>query len=95
MFKYANNSQKLREYISKEHETKKGTSFDFTGWEDFWSENTPTQNNGFDCGVFTCCFMDALSKGMDVDDDSAFEFSQKHMKYLRQRLVLDIAMAST
>ncbi|TIA90330.1 hypothetical protein E3P99_01616 [Wallemia hederae] len=87
--------KKLREYISREHETKKGKPFDFTGWEDFWSENTPAQNNGFDCGVFTCCFMDALSKGLDVDDDSAFEFSQKHMKYLRKRLVLDIAMSSS
>ncbi|EOR00012.1 Sentrin-specific protease 1 [Wallemia ichthyophaga EXF-994] len=86
---------KMREYIGKEHETKKGTPFDFTDWEDFWSENTPAQNNGFDCGVFSCCFMDALSRGMDVDDDSAFEFTQKHMKYLRQRLVLDIAMASS
>ncbi|TIC17188.1 cysteine proteinase [Wallemia mellicola] len=83
--------QKMREYINREHETKKGKPFDFDGWIDFWSENTPTQDNGFDCGVFTCCFMDALSKGKDVDDD-AFEFSQKHMKYLRKRATVKFAL---
>src|ERR1700760_934573 len=36
-------------------------------------QNTPQQENGYDCGVFTCQFLQALSRGED------FGFSQVDM----------------
>ncbi|KAJ3276854.1 hypothetical protein HDV01_002909 [Terramyces sp. JEL0728] len=44
----------------------------------------PAQHNGYDCGVFTCMFMEYLSREAD------FEFGQKHMEYLRKRVAHEI-----
>jgi len=79
----------LRDYLNKEHMTKKSKPFDFTGWEDFFdNENVPQQENGWDCGVFTCMFMEGLSRGEEVED---FVFEQRNMPYLRQRLMWEIS----
>ena len=81
----------LRNYLQSEHINKKGRDFDFNEWIDFWSENTPQQNNGFDCGVFTCMFMNCLSKGLDVDNAvNGFGFNQDNMSYLRKKLIIEI-----
>lgn len=81
----------LRNYLQSEHRNKKGADFDFNEWIDFWSENTPQQNNGFDCGVFTCMFMNCLSKGLDVDNVvNGFGFNQDNMSYLRKKLIIEI-----
>lgn len=39
----------------------------------------------FDCGVFTCSYMDAFVKGM-----TTFEFDQSHMSFLRRRIFWDL-----
>lgn len=49
---------------------------------------TPLQENGYDCGVFTCQFMESLSRGED-----AFNFTQKDMPYLRRRMAWEIGHA--
>ncbi|KAH9996589.1 hypothetical protein BJV77DRAFT_1088097 [Russula vinacea] len=67
----------LREYVDLEHMNKKSKPFDWTGW----------QENGHDCGVFTCQFLEALSRGMD----SPFNFTQRSMTFLRRRMILEIA----
>jgi sentrin-specific protease 1 len=82
VFKY------LRGYIDSEHRNKKKKPFDFTGWEDHTLEDTPQQENGYDCGVFTCYFLEALSRG-----EESFRFGQEHMTYLRQRMMLEIGNA--
>ncbi|KAF7339827.1 Cysteine proteinase [Mycena venus] len=69
--------------------TKKKTPFDFTGWEDYTSDDTPMQENGFDCGVFTCQFLESLSRG-----EESFNFSQKDILYLRRRMVWEIGNAT-
>jgi sentrin-specific protease 1 len=77
----------LREYIDLEHMNKKSKPFDWTGWVDYCPRDTPQQENGYDCGVFTCQFLEALSRGMD----SPFNFTQRSMTFLRRRMILEIA----
>jgi sentrin-specific protease 1 len=79
--------QLLREYVESEHLNKKSKPFDWTGWVDYCPRDTPQQENGYDCGVFTCQFLEALSRGMD----SPFNFTQRSMMYLRRRMILEIA----
>lgn len=51
-------------------------------------QDVPQQENGYDCGVFTCQFLENLSRGTD-----RFNFSQKNMPYLRQRMIWEIGRA--
>ncbi|KAI0695657.1 cysteine proteinase [Cytidiella melzeri] len=82
----------LRGYLDAEHRNKKKTPFDFTGWEDYVCElslqDTPQQMNGFDCGVFTCQFLESLSRG-----EEGFAFNQSNMPYLRRRMIWEIGHA--
>ncbi|RDX56113.1 cysteine proteinase [Lentinus brumalis] len=76
----------LRQYLNAEHMDKKKKPFDFTGWEDYVQPETPQQENGYDCGVFTCQFLEALSRG-----EEDFRFTQANMPYLRRKMVWEIA----
>ncbi|KAI0757243.1 hypothetical protein C8Q80DRAFT_1215920 [Daedaleopsis nitida] len=76
----------LRQYIDAEHRNKKKKPFDFTGWVDYTLPSTPQQENGFDCGVFTCQFLEAVSRG-----EEDFPFTQANMPYLRRKMVWEIA----
>ncbi|OAX39413.1 cysteine proteinase [Rhizopogon vinicolor AM-OR11-026] len=75
----------LRHYLDSEHRNKRKKPFDFTGWQDHNPEDTPQQENGYDCGVFTCQFLETLSRGEEV-----FHFSQRDMAYLRRRMIWEI-----
>ncbi|KAG0245484.1 SUMO1 sentrin specific peptidase 1 [Actinomortierella wolfii] len=75
----------LRAYLEKESLDKLKKPFDFQGWENECPKNIPQQRNGYDCGVFTCFFIEFKSRGEDT-----FDFSQADMPYLRQKMVLDI-----
>ncbi|KIK71293.1 hypothetical protein GYMLUDRAFT_325663 [Collybiopsis luxurians FD-317 M1] len=77
--------KRLRDYLDAEHRNKKKTPFDFTGWEDYVLEDTPLQENGFDCGVFTCQFLESLSRG-----EETFNFTQSDIPYLRRRMIWEI-----
>jgi sentrin-specific protease 1 len=52
-------------------------------------QTTPQQENGYDCGVFTCQFLQAISRGEEDD----FGFSQVDMPYLRRRMIWEIGNA--
>ncbi|KAF8898377.1 hypothetical protein BD779DRAFT_1795101 [Infundibulicybe gibba] len=78
----------LRAYVDAEHREKKRKAFDFTGWVDWAPEDTPQQENGYDCGVFTCQFLESLSRGVE-----SFRFSQNNMHYLRRRMIWEIGSA--
>lgn len=75
----------LRGYLDEEHKKKKKKPFDFKGWQDHYDKNTPQQTNGYDCGVFTCQFLLALSRG-----EENFGFSQSDIPYLRNRMIWEI-----
>lgn len=52
------------------------------------AQETPQQENGYDCGVFTCQFLEALSRG-----EESFAFTQANMPYLRRRMIWEIGHA--
>ncbi|KIL71119.1 hypothetical protein M378DRAFT_155985 [Amanita muscaria Koide BX008] len=79
----------LRAYLDAEHRNKKKKPFNFTGWENHAPEWTPQQENGYDCGVFTCQFLESLSRG-----EESFIFTQKDMPYLRRRMIWEIGHAN-
>ncbi|KAJ3507661.1 hypothetical protein NLJ89_g6179 [Agrocybe chaxingu] len=78
----------LRAYLDAEHANKKSKPFDWTGWQTSAPADTPQQENGYDCGVFTCHFLEALSRG-----EESFAFTQKDMPYLRRRMIWEIGNA--
>lgn len=53
------------------------------------TQKTPQQENGYDCGVFACQFLQALSRGEEDD----FGFTQVDMPYLRRRMIWEIGNA--
>ena len=53
------------------------------------AQTTPQQENGYDCGVFTCQFLETISRG-----EESFRFSQKNMPYLRRRMIWEIGNAT-
>lgn len=55
----------------------------FTSVQDY-----PQQENGFDCGVFTCATLEAIARGEDK-----FIFTQANMTYIRNKMILEIGRA--
>ncbi|RKO83586.1 hypothetical protein BDK51DRAFT_23192, partial [Blyttiomyces helicus] len=76
--------QTLRKYLTAEHLDKKRSPIDLSSWTDYSPRDIPAQENGFDCGVFTCMWMEYASRR------EPFDFSQTNMPYLRQRIVAEI-----
>ncbi|KAF9459469.1 cysteine proteinase, partial [Collybia nuda] len=81
--------QLLRSYLDSEHRNKKKKPFDFTGWVDHSLEQEPLQENGYDCGVFTCQFLQGLSRG-----DEYVSCTQQDMPHLRRRMIWEICNAT-
>lgn len=52
----------IRDYLERESLDKRKVVMDWTGWEDYSPRNSPQQNNGSDCGVFTICAIEQLSR---------------------------------
>ncbi|KAF8597149.1 cysteine proteinase [Ceratobasidium sp. AG-I] len=77
----------LRDYLEKEHLDKKKTSFDWAGWEYIFDKKTPRQENHHDCGVFSCQYMECISRGAGSD------FGGSKVVHLRQRMILEIERA--
>ena len=69
----------LMYYLALTYKDKTGTHLDTSQWS--WIvETAPKQENGYDCGVFTCQFVECLARGGDLD------FEQSDMQYYRQRI---------
>jgi len=76
----------LMKYLKDEHMDKKKTPLEGA---DEWKlvvcqPDTPQQENGFDCGVFTCMFADFISQDMPL------LISQEHISECRDRIALSI-----
>lgn len=79
----------LRKYVQDEHKAKKGKALDgVEDWELILHEKpVPQQENGYDCGVFTCMFGDYVSAGREL------VFEQADMPSLRMRLAARVVAA--
>ncbi|KAF9435855.1 SUMO1 sentrin specific peptidase 1 [Entomortierella beljakovae] len=75
----------LQNYLEQESLDKLKKPFDSQGWENDCPKNIPSQENGYDCGVFTCTFIEFKSRG-----DDELDFSQENMSYLRRKIALNI-----
>lgn len=51
------------------------------------TQDTPQQENGFDCGVFTCQVLNYLAQDLPLD------FTQQNIPYLRKRMIWEIGNA--
>lgn len=49
------------------------------------NRSVPQQDNGSDCGVFTCIFANYYSQNLDL------KFSSDHMPDFRQKIALDLS----
>ena len=77
----------LFRYVQDEHQDKKGAPLpDADAWElvPCNPATTPRQLNGYDCGVFTCMFVDFVAKNCPLT------FGQEHITQCRQRIALSI-----
>lgn len=78
----------LLKYLEDEHQDKKSSPFDKTGWIAENVKDIPQQMNGSDCGMFACMFAEYLSRDADIT------FDQKHMPYFRRKMVYEIVTAN-
>lgn len=78
--------QLLLDWLKSEHSDKKLTPLpDAEDWQLLIPHSsTPTQQNGYDCGVFTCVTAEYRSR------NAGLFFSQADMPYFRQRLAYEI-----
>ncbi|KAK9480790.1 hypothetical protein V1514DRAFT_288413 [Lipomyces japonicus] len=76
----------LREYLTNEAVKQEFgvIAHDNAEWDEFIPENSPMQQNGYDCGVFTCKTVEVLAR------DGNLTFSQKDMPILRRRMLWEI-----
>lgn len=75
--------QLLRTYM-KEEGKKLGSPINFESYEMQAAIPSPQQNNGSDCGVFTCICANYISKGKQLT------YSQKDMKIIRKNMAYEI-----
>ncbi|ODV91388.1 hypothetical protein CANCADRAFT_25506, partial [Tortispora caseinolytica NRRL Y-17796] len=69
----------LREYLS----AQTGET-DLSDWDDYTSKDSPLQQNGYDCGVFTCKTAELLAR------DAPLAYTQKDMPAIRQQMAYEI-----
>lgn len=74
----------LVEYLKAESMDKKQVAFDMTGWTTENVQNIPQQENGSDCGVFSCMYAEFIARKRPIT------FSQQHMQYFRKRMIYEI-----
>ena len=75
----------LRRYLKDEHRNRKHLALDTSSWTLVECQSdTPKQENGYDCGVFTCMFADYVSV------DKPFDFNQATVTMCRHRMALSI-----
>lgn len=74
----------LEEYLKEESLDKKKQHFDTSKFQKESVVDAPRQMNGSDCGVFSCMFAEYITRNREIT------FSQQHMPYFRQKMVLEI-----
>lgn len=74
----------LVDYLKNESLDKKKVALDMSGWSIENVQDIPQQENGSDCGVFSCMYAEFVSR------NRPFIFSQQHMQYFRKRMIYEI-----
>ncbi|OMH82927.1 Sentrin-specific protease [Zancudomyces culisetae] len=74
----------IPEYLLCESKTKRSIELDLGEWSYVTPKDIPTQNNGYDCGVFACTFAELSSRRQE------FTFSQSDIKFLRKKMMVEI-----
>ncbi|OLL25386.1 Ubiquitin-like-specific protease 1 [Neolecta irregularis DAH-3] len=72
--------ESLRDYVKEES----AGEIDLSQWTDYYPKNNPKQNNGYDCGVFTCKTAECISRG------ALMNFDQSDMMNIRNWMVKEI-----
>lgn len=73
----------LQDFLEKEHLKQNGTKLE-TLYTTFTDRNVPQQDNGNDCGVFACQFVECLSR------DAPFRLSLADIPYFRKKMAWEI-----
>lgn len=80
----------MREYIEAEHlDKKKEPLADIDDWETMFNAKTPQQDNGSDCGVFSCQTLEAVARGRDLKNDT-FGFKAQDMSTIRKMMIYEL-----
>lgn len=74
----------LTEYLKSECLDKKKTELDLNGWTTENVRNIPQQENGSDCGVFSCMYAEFITRNRPI------VFTQQHMQYFRMKMIFEI-----
>ncbi|XP_061082340.1 sentrin-specific protease 2 [Conger conger] len=76
----------LLRYLKDEYMAKKGKGLEVSKWvvSSLKSSEIPQQNNGSDCGVFTCKYADYIARGQPLT------FTQSNMPYFRNKMIWEI-----
>lgn len=74
----------LADYLQAESLDKKKQPLDMSGWTKENVPNIPQQENGSDCGVFSCMYAEFIARNRPIT------FTQQHMQYFRKRMIYEI-----
>ncbi|XP_058054847.1 sentrin-specific protease-like [Anopheles bellator] len=74
----------LESYLCEESQDKRKTPFDKADLTKQNIRDCPRQQNGSDCGVFSCMFAEFLTR------DRPITFGQTDMQYFRQKMMVEI-----
>ncbi|KAK9719863.1 hypothetical protein K7432_004520 [Basidiobolus ranarum] len=74
----------LQAYLNDEAKSKKELVLDSSEWTSYTPKDIPRQENGYDCGVFSCQYAEYISR------NSPLNFSQRHMVQFRKQMVYEI-----
>ena len=78
----------IKTYLKEEHLDKKKSEIDLSDWQSICMGcASPQQNNGSDCGVFTCTTAEFISR------NAKLTFCQEEMPLLRKTMVVEIVKA--
>ena len=74
----------LLTYLEQEHQDKKKSGYDTSGFVLENVKDIPKQMNGSDCGMFTLKYAEYISRNANIT------FTQEDMPYYRRRMVYEI-----
>ena len=82
----------VMKYLASEWKDKQHPGeFDESEWTLRVDSSAPRQDNGVDCGVFSCQTLEAVSRGLDLAGGGAWEFDHGNMRFMRRMMVWEIA----